>query len=130
MKKSNIICIVQARMSSKRLPGKTLLEIQGKTCVERVLQRIGESKKIDETWVATSTHKTDDKLYRFLKDRNFNIYRGDLNDVLSRYVEIAKKIIPKYIVRVTGDCPLIDASIIDNVITKGLDTNGNTFLIQ
>lgn len=125
MKEKKIICIVQARMSSKRLPGKTLIEIQGKTCIERVLERIGKSKKIDQTWVATSIDKTDDELSKFLKDRRFNVYRGALNDVLSRYTEIAKKIMPKYIVRITGDCPLIDSSIIDDVITKGLETNAD-----
>ena len=62
MKENKIICIVQARMSSKRLPGKILKEINGKTCIERVLERISKSKNIDEIWVATSLDKNDNEL--------------------------------------------------------------------
>ena len=125
MKENKIICIVQARMSSKRLPGKILKEINGKTCIERVLERISKSKNIDEIWVATSLDKNDNELFNFLKNTKFNIYRGSLNDVFSRYIEIAKKVSPKYIVRITGDCPLIDPCIIDNVIKRGLDTKAD-----
>ena len=89
MKKNNIICIIQARMSSSRLPGKSLLKINGVPCVEMVINRVKKSKYINNIWVACSEHLSDDVLSNYLKLLNINIFRGSLNDVLSRYLSIA-----------------------------------------
>ena len=121
MKKNKVICIVQARMSSSRLPGKSLLKINGVPCIEMVINRVRKSKLINELWLACSNHPSDDILATYAKTLKVNTYRGKLNDVLSRYVSISKKQNADYIVRITGDCPLIDHLIIDKIIKKILD---------
>jgi len=113
-----IACIIQARMSSSRLPGKSMKDINGKPTIKRVVERVSKSRLISEVWLACSKHNTDDILEEFSISNAINIYRGSMNDVLSRYVNISKNIKADIIVRITGDCPLIDPEIIDKVIEK------------
>lgn len=132
MKKNNIICIIQARMSSSRLPGKSLLKINGEPCIEKVINRVKKSKYINKLWVACSKHLSDDVLSNYLKLLNVNIFRGSLNNVLSRYISIARMENADYVVRITGDCPLIDHLVIDELIKKiteeNLDYVSNTII--
>ena len=100
--KKKIVCIIQARMSSTRLPGKSLALINGIPCIERVINRIKKSFLIDEIWLACSTDNSDNVLEDFIKKFDINCFRGSLNDVLSRYVSISE-ISLCYIVRITGD---------------------------
>ena len=120
-----IVCIIQARMSSTRLPGKSLALINKVPCIERVIKRVKKSKLIDDIWVACSNSKSDDILANFVKALNIKCYRGSMNDVLSRYVKVCELTNSDYIVRVTGDCPLIDPNIIDKVIRKILATGAD-----
>ena len=108
-----IIAIVQARMGSKRLPGKVLLKVNGKTLIEILMQRLLLSKKIEKIVLATSKKKENDPLVEEVKDLGFKVYRGSENDVLDRYFNVAKKFKANVIVRITGDCPLIDPYLID-----------------
>ena len=84
MKKNKVICIVQARMSSSRLPGKSLLKINGVPCIEMVINRVKKSKLINELWLACSNHPSDDNLAAYSKTLKVNTYRGKLNDVLGK----------------------------------------------
>ncbi len=124
------LCIVQARMSSTRLPGKVLREINDRPLLWYVLERLGRSKEIDKVVLATSDHQDDDQLAGFCQKNNFECFRGSLEDVLKRYVDCARAY-PEYdtIVRVTGDCPLIDPDVIDKVILafekEGVDYASN-----
>tara|TARA_B100001013_G_C24591353_1_gene434935 strand:+ start:270 stop:1046 length:777 start_codon:yes stop_codon:yes gene_type:complete len=115
-KKKNIICIVQARMSSIRLPGKSMMDIAGKPAIQRVIERIKRSKYLSNIWLACSSHKSDNILYEFALKHSFNCFRGSLDDVLSRYVSISNNNNADIVVRITGDCPLIDPEIVDQVI--------------
>lgn len=128
--KKKIVCIIQARMSSTRLPGKSLALINGIPCIERVINRIKKSFLIDEIWLACSTDNSDNVLEDFIKKFDINFFRGSLNDVLSRYVSISEISLADYIVRITGDCPLVDPSIIDdivsNIVNSKLDYVSNT----
>ena len=112
------LAIIQARMSSTRLPGKVLKEISGKPMLFYCLYRLKESKTLDKIVVATSDHKDDDVIEEYCRAENIEVYRGSLEDVLSRYVNCAKKY-PEYdtIVRVTADCPLIDPKVVDKVVS-------------
>lgn len=101
-----IVCIIQARMGSNRLPGKTLMRIKGKTIIEHVVSRV--SKAVDEVVVATSTSSKDNILAQYLENKNINCFRGSENDVLERYYLAAKKYNADLIVRVCGDQPLVD----------------------
>ena len=113
----NVLVIVQARMSSTRLPGKVLKEVQGKPLIEILLHRLSQSKKIDKVVLATSNNKENNILAKTVQKLGFDVFRGSEDDVLNRYFQAASKYSPKIIVRITGDCPIIDPVMIDKVIS-------------
>ena len=125
-----VICIIQARMGSKRLPGKVMKKISGIPCIQWVIKRIKLSKKIDEVWLATTKKKEDDILEKIANKLNVNFYRGSSDNVLSRFYKIANLSSGDYFVRITADCPLVDHKIIDKAINicvkKNLDYVSNT----
>jgi spore coat polysaccharide biosynthesis protein SpsF len=116
-----ILAILQARLSSSRLPGKVLKHILGKPMLLHQIERIQNSKRIDKLVVATSTEKSDDAIEKMCLDNNIEVFRGELENVLDRFYQCAKKYNPDYIVRLTGDCPLADWKIIDDMIQYYLD---------
>lgn len=116
-----ILAILQARMSSSRLPGKVLKEIMGKPMLELQIERILRSKQIDKLVVATSDCKEDDAIESLCKKLLLDCYRGSLNNVLDRFYNAALQYIPNHIVRLTGDCPLTDPEVIDDLIRFYLD---------
>lgn len=111
-----ILAIIQARVSSTRLPGKVMKEILGKPLIGYLLDRLNHSKKINKITVATSTDKSNDNLCWYVESIGFEVYRGSEDDVLSRFYEAALKYKPEFILRITGDCPLIDPEICDRLI--------------
>lgn len=115
MKKRNI-AIIQARVGSSRLPKKILLDLSGKTVLERVYERVKKSTLVDQVVVATTVNKDDLEVVRLCRNANMPVYCGSENDVLDRYYQAAKLFGAKNIIRVTSDCPLIDYRIIDKVI--------------
>ena len=117
-KKKKIVCIIQARLSSKRLPRKVLMDIEGKTCIERVIERVKKSKLIDEIWLATTYLTVDKNLKKICDENKIHFFQGSNYNVLSRFYKISKITNASYIVRITGDCPLIDWKIIDEMIEK------------
>jgi glutamate-1-semialdehyde 2,1-aminomutase len=110
------VAIVQARTSSSRLPGKVLLPIGGKPMILFQLERLRRCKTIHKLVLATSNHSSDDKLASLVSDAGFSVFRGDLDDVLHRYKTCAMHEQAKTIVRITGDCPLIDPNIVDELV--------------
>lgn len=111
-----ILAILQARFSSSRLPGKVLKPILGKTMLLHQIERIQYSKMIDKLVVATSIDASDDEIEKMCLSNNVCVFRGDLNDVLDRFYQCAKDYNPTHIVRLTGDCPVADWQVIDDVI--------------
>ena len=111
-----IIATVEARMGSSRLPGKTLMEIEGKPLLGILLDRVRNSKLIDEIVVATSINKKDDVIIDFCKKNNYRFFRGSEDDVLDRVLNSAKTFKADIIVELTADNPLIDSEIIDKAI--------------
>jgi spore coat polysaccharide biosynthesis protein SpsF (cytidylyltransferase family) len=116
--KSKVLAIVQARMSSSRLPGKVLMPILGKPMLFRQIERINRSKQINMVAVATSKDSSDDLLFNRCSEEEIFCYRGSLNDVLKRFVEVVEIFNPEIVVRLTGDCPLTDPILIDELIKK------------
>ena len=114
--KLKIIAVVQARMGSARLPNKALLNLNGKPVIIRMVDRIKEAKTVKEIWLATGKSKVNNKLENVFINTKIRVFRGDDEDVLSRFVEISKISKADIIVRLTGDCPLIDPKIIDEVV--------------
>ncbi len=117
------LAIIQARMTSTRLPGKILMEIGGKSLLEINLRRIAKAQKIDKLVVATTNLASDDKTAELVKAWGYEVFRGDENDVLDRFYQAARQQAdqPEYIVRLTADCPLIDATLIDKIIQYTVD---------
>jgi spore coat polysaccharide biosynthesis protein SpsF len=119
----NILAIIQARMSSSRLPGKVLLPLAGKPVLEHVVERLSICRTIDKIVVATTKESSDDLINIFCKKKNIACYRGSLDDVLDRYYQTAKSFNAKTIIRITADCPAIDPIVVDAVVSGFLSGN-------
>jgi len=110
------IAFIQARVSSSRLPGKVLEPLQGVPMIIYMAQRAMRARRLDEVIVITSTDDSDNELAIAVRSAGMKIFRGDLNDVLRRYADAAYEYEADEIVRLTGDCPLIDPTVIDQTI--------------
>lgn len=111
-----VVCLVQARVGSTRLPGKILKEICGKTILHHEIDRLKKCKEIDEIVIATTDKEDDDKIVNEAKKLSVKYFRGSENDVLSRFYYAAKENNADIIVRVTSDCPCIDFEILDKML--------------
>lgn len=110
------LAIVQARMSSSRLPGKVLLDIGGQPMLARVVERTRRASMLHDVVVATTLDPSDDLVEQFCAERNYTCFRGSLNDVLDRYYQAACAFDADVIVRITADCPVMDSDIVDRVV--------------
>ncbi|MDR2817804.1 MAG: glycosyltransferase family protein [Oscillospiraceae bacterium] len=110
------LAIIQARCGSSRLPNKVMKDLAGKAVIERMVERVQKSKKIDEVIVATSIADNNLPLIELCARRRFRVFVGSEKDVLDRYYQAAKLFNPEYIIRVTADCPLIDYHLVDQMI--------------
>jgi spore coat polysaccharide biosynthesis protein SpsF len=117
------LAILQARMSSSRLPGKVMMPINGEPMIYRQIERIRQASTIDKIVVATSTDPSDDSLAKYLRIKGVEVFRGSLDDVLSRFLEIQKEIYATGIIRLTGDCPLVMPKLIDTMVAKFYETD-------
>lgn len=108
--------IIEARMTSSRLPGKVLLPIMGRPMLELLIERLKRSKYLDEIVVATTTNRTDDPIEELTSHLGIGCFRGSEEDVLSRVLGAAHASKTDVIVEITGDCPLIDPDTLDTVI--------------
>jgi len=111
-----ILAIIQARMSSSRLPGKVLLDISGQPMLVRVISRTRKARSLDGIVVATTIDPADDPVERMCTEQGYPCYRGSPQDVLDRYYQAARIYGADVIVRITGDCPVIDPEIIDATV--------------
>ena len=116
-----IICIIQARMGSSRLPGKVLKEICGKPMLDWVIRRASRSQMVDQILVAATISSDDEPIARFCEINDISLFRGSEFDVLDRYYQAASSANADVIVRLTADCPLIDPDLIDKIIHALLD---------
>jgi spore coat polysaccharide biosynthesis protein SpsF len=121
--KPHIGIITQARMTSTRLPGKILKEVNGKTLLQYHIDRL--KKTGFNVIIATTTNDTDNPVKSFSEEHKIPVHRGSENNVLSRFYEAAKKNDLDIIVRVTSDCPLIDPHLIRNSLEKYIMMNND-----
>ncbi len=126
----NIVAIVQARMSSSRLPKKVLLPLAGKPVLAHVIERLQHCEMLNKIVVATSTDLSDDAIDKWCLQNNINYYRGSLLDVLDRYYQAALIYQADVIVRITADCPMIDPIIVDEVIEGFLAGNYDAYSLS
>ena len=117
MKGKNVVAIIQARMSSTRLPGKVMLPIVGNPMLWHVIERVKRCKKVDSIVVATTTNQEDKAVIKLAEKCGVKTFTGKENDVLDRYFQAAKKFSADIIVRITADCPLINPDTIDKMVT-------------
>ena len=115
-----ILAIVQARMGSERLPGKVMKVLDGVPMITHTLRRLEKSKYIDQVILATSVQDRDTPLAEYVETLGIGVYRGDETNVLERYCQAVERYGGDLIIRITGDCPLIDPLIVDQLITKYL----------
>jgi spore coat polysaccharide biosynthesis protein SpsF (cytidylyltransferase family) len=116
-----ILAILQARVSSSRLPGKVLKPILGKPMLFLQIERLMRCRRFHLLVVATSIDRSDDILAQQCAERGILVYRGSLTDVLDRFIGAAQKYEPDAVVRLTGDCPLADWEVIDLTISTFLN---------
>ena len=113
---AKVVAFIQARMSSRRLPGKVLAPIMGEPMLARVLSRACRARTLAETWVLTSDDASDDPIEKLCEELGVPCFRGSLDDVLDRFVQAARVADPDIIVRITADCPLVDPKVIDRTV--------------
>jgi spore coat polysaccharide biosynthesis protein SpsF len=120
-----ILAITQARISSTRLPAKVLKRLGSATVLDLHLKRVKKSKLISSFLVATTDEVRSSEIEAIAEKNGFESFRGDENDVLDRFYQAAKITRPDLVVRVTSDCPLIDPTFIDDLITKFIESGAD-----
>ena len=129
MSKERVAAIVQARMTSKRLPGKVLADVGGMPLLQRIINRLKRSKLVDAIVIATTSNHEDDPIELLGRKLGVEVFRGDEFDVLGRVLQAAEQARAEVIVRITADCPLIDPDIVDDCILlraqRGVDYASN-----
>lgn len=113
---NQIIAVIQARIDSKRLSGKVLLEISGKPLLWHIVNRLKQCKTISKIVLATTDEKTDEPLRRYAESQKIEYYAGSQDDILDRLYQTGVKFNSSVLVKVNGDCPLIDPKLIDEGI--------------
>ena len=112
------VAVVQARMSSTRLPGKVLADLGGRPVLEWVVSRLRDSAELADVAVATSGDPGDDPVADAAQELGARVVRGPLDDVLGRYAIAARGLGAEGLVRITADCPLIDPAVVDEVVAE------------
>ncbi len=112
------VIIVQARMTSTRLPGKVLMQVAGRPMLAQEIRRLKRCTTADEIVIATTVNATDDPIVELARQEGISWFRGNEHDVLGRYVGAAHQARADVVVRVTADCPLIDPQVTDRVISE------------
>jgi glutamate-1-semialdehyde 2,1-aminomutase len=119
------VAIVQARLGSTRLPNKVLKPICGIPMIGLLLQRLARAKRVDQIVVATAGNPRNAPLVEYASGLGYSVYQGSEDDVLDRYYQAAVEANATTVVRVTGDCPLIDPALVDAVIERFLESNAD-----
>ena len=120
------LAILQARSSSSRFPGKILAPLLGQPMILRQIERLRRASRLDELVLATSNHPSDDPVEALCRNEGIRCFRGSLDDVLDRFYGACEPWRPDQVVRLTGDCPLVDPEVVDAVVDKHL-REGNDY---
>jgi spore coat polysaccharide biosynthesis protein SpsF len=125
-----VLAILQARMSSTRLPGKVMADVLGRPMLVRQIERIRRASRLDALCVATSVDPGDDPIEKLCNSLSVDVVRGSLDDVLDRFYQAALRYRPMHVVRLTADCPLTDPTVVNEAIAlhlaDGFDYTSNT----
>jgi len=124
---SKVVLIIQARMSSTRLPGKSMMPLADKPLVYRMVERLKKCKKVDEIVIATSDQPEDKVLVDLANELGVSYFQGNLLDVRDRYLRAAEKSNADFIIRIPADNPMPDANEIDKLIEFHVEQNSQGF---
>jgi len=131
MSKPRVVCVIQARTTSTRLPNKIFKDLAGKPVLARVIDRVQAAQRIDQVVIAAPDNESNDSIETFVKETypGVGLYRGSEDDVLDRYYQAASTFKADVVVRATSDCPLLDPGVIGKVVTEflsaGVDYGAN-----
>ncbi len=117
----NVVAIVQARVGSTRFPGKVLAELCGKTLIDVLIARLRHSTRVGQILVATSVSQVDELLVQSLKANEISVFCGSERDVLQRYADAARFVGADVVIRITGDCPMVDPLLVDQAVARLID---------
>ena len=118
-----VAAVIQARMTSTRLPGKVLMPAAGRPMLAHQLDRVRRARSIDTVCIATTTNADDDPVAALAEREGVAVFRGSEHDVLDRFVRAAESVEAEIAVRLTGDCPLTDPALIDAVVAAFRDSD-------
>jgi spore coat polysaccharide biosynthesis protein SpsF (cytidylyltransferase family) len=118
-----VVALIQARMGSKRLPGKSLYQIAGQSMIQHVINRVCAIIGLDDVCLVTSCNEHDDQLASVCASNKIQVYRGSEWDVLERMDRAARKMKAKVVMRITGDCPLLASDVSSFVLSQYLQSN-------
>ena len=113
---AKVTAIIQARMTSTRLPGKVLKEVLGRPLLGYLIERVWCCKRIKDVILATTLNTQDDPIAKLGNEKGINVFRGSEKNVLERFYKAAKTFNSKHIMRITADCPLVDPDILEMLI--------------
>jgi len=122
---TKVMAIIQARMTSSRLPRKVLMQVMGRPLLSYQIERLSFSQKIDDIIIATTVNMEDDAVVELAEAEGVKVFRGSEHDVLGRYYQAATMAKAEHIMRLTADCPLIQPDICDLVATKYFENNAD-----
>lgn len=126
------VAIIQARMTSTRLPGKVMADLHGEPMLAHMLRRVRRAGKLDGICVATTVNREDDPVAALCQELDVQVFRGDERDVLSRYIGAADAANAQILIRLTADCPMSDPGLIDDAVemfrSEGVDYLSNALL--
>lgn len=126
----SVLAVVQARMGSSRMPNKVMRPLGGMPMIEFLLRRLSRARRVGRIVLATSRDQRNDPLDAHVRSIGFDVVRGSEADVLDRVHQAAARYRPDHVVRITGDCPLTDPELVDEVVaayeTAGADYATNT----
>ena len=120
-----VVAIIQARMGSKRLPGKSMADIAGRPLLWHVLDRVTRSRQSDEVVLATTRKKEDDVLVDLAKKIKVSVFRGSENDLIDRYYQAARKFKADIVVRIPADNACLEPAEIDRIIEYHRNSNND-----
>ena len=130
MQNSKVVAIIQARMSSSRLPGKIMADIEGYPMLFHIVERARRITEIDDLVIATTTQKSDDLVEQWAKTNGVNFFRGSGEDVLKRYFEAALKYNAGIVVRICADSPLFDPELTGKMIMALVENRGDYIALE
>lgn len=123
MSHPHTVAVIQARMTSRRLPGKVLLEVLGRPLLAHQIDRVRRAKHIDAVIIATTANPSDDPIAALAEAEGVGCHRGSETDVLGRVTNAAADANAEIVVRLTGDCPLIDPTLLDEAVGRLAESN-------